>query len=1005
VLLAGAYALFAWFRAQERWAHVAAWLGVLAGGVAASAYSTGRGSAAFKVALLAAVYVLLERALNSQTLQRRRPGVRRAWSLYRRALLVAGWTVSGGAIGLALIRNLVLLEGGRIQTIWAIAGLLTITALYAASAWLFRRRIFLWLAGLLLIAPWTLLALWGWFVWPAPALPRFALAWTVLACLQLGVGLVLTHRSANLQSPTANLQPPDYGFPLRAIVHILLPFALFWAVADSATSSITWGLGVACYAAATVADHRRGLTGWRAARFLYPVVAAAPVWSLYLLHRAAPNAAYAWYGLTLLAFALPLLALGRRLRRVDPADGLPLYLATYGVAIVGTLLVGHQQPLLAAALTFDALLCVLSARIFRQPGWGYPAAALAAGAMLVALAQSAVPPDRRGWFLIGLGAVYLALACVVHRARQHTYATPPLAMAFLVVALGLPPSSLDDTGAFWGYLAAAGVYAAAATWLRQPLLLAATAALLAVPYGVAGVWLGVRPAAYGLAIFPGVVVALALAHLLDWRSSRPAPVSLSGPPWSWRWGSLLDWWAAPWYAWGYLGALVAAVLSWADPPRLAIALALAAATFLHATWRFRVRGYLLLAGALAQGAVLAVIDATGWLVDPAWAALAFLPVTVLTGALALAIEQRRQEGSPLRSTPLPGWSRPLYLLLIIDLLGGQAAALFQREPGTMVTGVHALLLAVLATVWAQRWLPFAPAGLGIVALLQGMAWVGVELTGYAVSLALLALGYGLVSYGLQVAWSRDRRAQIWLQPLEWTGLGLSALALLWALAGSLDVVGPLVRAASGRAVTAASYVPQARVLMWVLAISGLLYLATALVRRLWLLSYGAMALLLGAWALWWRFFLDMPNFQWYAVPAAVYLLGVGWLEWRQGRKAVACWIDRAGLVIGLGSAWVQSVPGVMETGWPYALIMGAEALLLVWWGSARRQKQFLYIGVVGVVLAAVTQSIEPLMSANRWIVFGIVGTLLVGVAIVVERKLEQIRELSAELRLRLEGWE
>jgi hypothetical protein len=729
------------------------------------------------------------------------------------------------------------------------------------------------------------------------------------------------------------------------------------------------------------------------------------VWALYLLHHFAPNAAYAWYGLTLLAFVLPLLALGRRLRHIDPADGLPLYLGTYGVAIVGTLLVGHQQPLLAAALTFDALVCVLSARVFRQPVWGYPAAALAAGAMLVALAQSAVPADRRGWFLIGLGAVYLALAWGLRRVKQHAYATPPLATAFLVVALGLPPSSLDETGAFWGYLAAAGVYAVAAIWLRQPLLLAATAALLAVPYGVAVVWLGVHPADYGLAIFPGVVVALALAHALDARTERLTPASLSGPPWSWRWGSLLDWWGIPWYAWGYIGALVAGVLSWADPPRLAIALALAAATFLHATWRFRVRGYLLLAGALAQGAALAVIDANGWLAHPTWAALAFLPVTVLTAALALVIEQRRQEDSPLRSTPLTGWSRPLYLLLMIDLLGGQAAALFHSGPGTVVTGVHALLLAVLATVWAQRWLPFAPAGLGIVALFQAMAWVGVELAGYAVGPALLALGYGLVSYGLQAAWSRDRRAQIWLQPLEWTGLGLSALALLWAFGSSLDVVGPLVRAASGRAVAVASYMPEAQVLMWVLAITGLLYLTTALVRRLWLLSYGAIALLLGAWALWWRFFLDMANFQWYAVPAAVYLLGVGWLEWRQGRKVVAHWIDRAGLVVGLGSAWVQSIPRVMETGWPYGLIMGAEALLLVWWGSARRQKQFLYIGVVGVVLAAVTQSIEPLMSANRWIVFGIVGTLLVGVAIVVERKLEQIRELSAELRLRLEGWE
>jgi hypothetical protein len=38
-------------------------------------------------------------------------------------------------------------------------------------------------------------------------------------------------------------------------------------------------------------------------------------------------------------------------------------------------------------------------------------------------------------------------------------------------------------------------------------------------------------------------------------------------------------------------------------------------------------------------------------------------------------------------------------------------------------------------------------------------------------------------------------------------------------------------------------------------------------------------------------------------------------------------------------------------------------------------------------------------------VFGVTGLLLVSLAILVERRLEKIRELSAELRVRLEGWE
>ena len=99
------------------------------------------------------------------------------------------------------------------------------------------------------------------------------------------------------------------------------------------------------------------------------------------------------------------------------------------------------------------------------------------------------------------------------------------------------------------------------------------------------------------------------------------------------------------------------------------------------------------------------------------------------------------------------------------------------------------------------------------------------------------------------------------------------------------------------------------------------------------------------------------------------------------------------------------MPGVMDRSWPFALIMGVEALLMVWWGSARRQRQFLYIGLVAVVVDAVTQSIEPLLTVNRWIVFGIVGLLLVGLAVLIERRLDKIRELSAEVRARLEEWE
>jgi hypothetical protein len=827
--------------------------------------------------------------------------------------------------------------------------------------------------------------------------------------MELSVGVLL--------SPSlwwGRVEKGEMGFPLRTWANLLLPVALVLGLVDSAVSSLTFEIAIACYLLSTLVDHWRGLDGWRAARFLYPAAALLPAWALYLLNAWYPAAPYELYGLLLLALALPMLAAGRILRRVPaagPSDALPLYLVAYGVAIAGTLLVASQRPLACAALTFDLLLCVLSVWLFREPTWGYPAVALAPAALLLALAESSVQPERRGWALIALGAVSLLIAWLLRRAKRPELAVPPLAGAFAIIALGLLPSSMDDVGAFWGYLAAALLYAVAAAWLRQPLLLTPALALLAVPYGVAVVHLPIAPADYGLALFPGVAAALALAHGLDRRLGRHRPELPSLDPRRWRLAPLLDWWAAPAYAWAYLGALVAVALSWGDPARLAVALALAAATFLHATWRFRRRAALVVALALAQAAVLALIDLAGRLQSPGRAALAFLPVTLATAALGLAVEWRRGEGSPLGRAWWAGWSRPFYLLLAVDLAVGQLAALMANEPGAIVTIVHALLVAGLATAWANPLLPVLAAALGIVGLWQALAWAGVGASAYPVALMLLALGYGLAGYGLGAVsrvsgpgTATGRRAGIWYRPLEWTALGLSAIAFSAGLARSLDIVDLVVRALLGRPTYAPGHITALRMDIWLLALAGLLYLATAVAHRWRLLAYGAVAMLLAAWALWWRFFAFMYQFQWYAVTAGVYLFAIGWLEWRSGNRQLSRWVDRAGLLVWLGSSWWQSLAG-LDDAWSYALIMGVEGLLLIAWGSFRRQKQLLYAGMVAIILDAITQSIEPMLTVNRWIVFGLAGLLLVGVAILVERRLDRIRGLSAELRARLEAWE
>jgi len=474
---------------------------------------------------------------------------------------------------------------------------------------------------------------------------------------------------------------------------------------------------------------------------------------------------------------------------------------------------------------------------------------------------------------------------------------------------------------------------------------------------------------------------------------------------------LLNWWALPWYVLGYGATLISVMFSLHDAPRLTLTLVLAAVAYALAARRFRLRGWLLASAVATQAAALAGFDVLGWLDYAARGAMLFLPVTLATALLGLIFERKQAEGSPFEGgwqRVALGWSRPLYDLVAVDVLVAQCVALFDSGPGVVVSVVHALLLGFMATVWAQPAIPYTSAALGLVALLQFFARPGVRPTDFPVALAVLSFGYGLVGYGLAHARRKElfspvAAARVWEKPLQRAGLLFSVAALGLATMMGVDIITLSIRALLGLSLLEAADVVALQMLVGVLAITGLLYLAAALVQRLAWLGYAAVILLLCGWSLEWFFIWGMREPQWYAVPAGVYLLGVGYLEWIQNRRTLARWSDRAGLVLLLFSSFWQSM--TEPNGWPYALLMGAEALAIAWWGSARRQRRFLYFGVVGVILDVAGQSIEPLLSANRWIVFGVAGLILVTVAVFVERRLEALTRLSRELRERLEEWE
>ena len=1024
LLLGTLFGLFAWGRYQERWGHAAAWLGAAGGGFIAIIYSRGHGSLAAKGALIAAVFILAERGLlylteRKDVRSRARAFARLAWRLYRRPLLVTGWIASVGIIFLSLIRNLVLLGGGRIQQTWAAAGLLILTALYALSARMFHRARFVWFAAALVFVPWTILTNLGWFTSYKPVLTDFAISWGVLCWFLFLVGL-LVERFA----------PHAYVTPLKTVTQVLLPFSLLWPIRNAEASRYTVGLAIALYGTAALVKHRQirwshePLSSFGATKFFYPTLGLIPVWCVYWLEYLRPAARHEHFGLLILAFGALGLIVGKGLERTAPrpklvrAYGLPAYLVAYLALCFGTVLVMHISGLLVMALLYAALLLAASAWLFENPLWVYPASVLAAIAYWIALGQANIVVERQGWWLNGLAALYLVMAWLFRRTKLRDYGTGVLAVGFLLIVLGLPYSSLDKVAALWGYGGAALLYALSAFWLRQPLLLIPACALVVVPYASALQLSSLSSEYYGLALFPSAVLALGLGWYLDRREGTWRDFPFGSPG---KWISaflerIFGWWALPLYSLGLGLASVAPAFTSSRSGLASLNFLLLAAFYAWAVYRFRKRIWLL-------GAALALHFSAGYYIDmfglwhqlgEAW--LRFLPVTILTVLLALGIEKRWQEGSPLDPERIyTGWSRPLYLIALADIVIAQVSSLEGTNAAMLVTVGHALLIALLASSWTSSGMTYLSTFLGFVGLWEWRAAGHPTVQSFPIHLAGLALGYGVLGFGyslLKRGTSQKSEEEaggpalgpswlsVWERPLQRSGISLSFLALILTPFLGFRLATWSVRALFGMPFRQIVEPETVWMVIWVLALVGLLYVAAAAVYRRLRLGYLAIGMLLISWFLY-AFYINawanLREVQWYALPAGLYLLGIGALEWGRGNKGLARWLDYAALLLMFGSLFWQT----LVYGWWFALTLGGEGFVAFWWGSARRLRRFFYAGMTGVILATLGQLLNALQAVNQWITFGIIGLVLVAIAVIVERRLEAIKAWQQVL----ETWE
>jgi len=150
---------------------------------------------------------------------------------------------------------------------------------------------------------------------------------------------------------------------------------------------------------------------------------------------------------------------------------------------------------------------------------------------------------------------------------------------------------------------------------------------------------------------------------------------------------------------------------------------------------------------------------------------------------------------------------------------------------------------------------------------------------------------------------------------------------------------------------------------------------------------------------------DVVQPQWYAIPGGLYFIGIGFLEWRRNKSRYAIAIELLGLGTLLVTSFAQSLNGVQ--GFPYFVLLMFEALLVIWWGVIQRRKIPFFIGIGASVLNIVAQVtiLVNVYNINIWLVGLGVGLLIMGIAVSVELKREQLRARSRELSEALEKWE
>ncbi len=193
-------------------------------------------------------------------------------------------------------------------------------------------------------------------------------------------------------------------------------------------------------------------------------------------------------------------------------------------------------------------------------------------------------------------------------------------------------------------------------------------------------------------------------------------------------------------------------------------------------------------------------------------------------------------------------------------------------------------------------------------------------------------------------------------------------------------------------------------LTFTLATLGLLMATVAVRERKIRWGYGAGAAFVSA-GLSYLFYLGFRDVQWYVIPSGLYLLLLAHpMRAFQGGQRVSQIAEAGAAMLMLGPTLVQAVSNSDLVALAYTVALCAEAGLFLGYGTLLKLRVPFASGAIFFVLGVLWMSVDPLRAANKWVLLGALGLLLVGVYVLLERRQEQLARAGRLWVERISGW-